>query len=67
MASLKDIGRRIAQERVKKKLTQEDLAGIVEMDRSFLSYIENGHKNFSVEMLLRIADALEVAPEDLFK
>ena len=67
MASLKTIGRKIAQERVKQKLTQEDLAGMVEMDRSFLSFIENGRKNFSVEMLLEISKALKIKPDELFK
>ncbi len=66
MVSLKTIGRKIAQERVKKGLTQEDLAGMAELDRSFLSYIENGHKNFSVDMLLRIAKALGLNPTRLF-
>ena len=64
---LKSIGRRIAQIRVQNKLSQEDLAGMAEIDRSFLSYIENGHKNFSVEMLLKITRALEIKPEELFK
>lgn len=67
MATLKSIGTKIAQERIRQKLSQEDLAGMVEMDRSFLSYIENGRKNFSVEILLGIAKALSVNPEELFK
>ncbi len=67
MASLKTIGRKIAQERTRQKLSQEDLAGMAEMDRSFLSYIENGRKNFSIEMLLRISKELNIRPEELFK
>ena len=67
MATLKSIGRKIAQIRVKQKLTQEDLAGMAEIDRSFLSYIENGRKNFSVEMMLKICKVLEIEPDDLFK
>jgi transcriptional regulator with XRE-family HTH domain len=67
MANIKTIGRKIAQERVKQKLTQEDLAGMAELDRSFLSYIENGRKNFSVEMLLKIAKVLGVHPSHLFE
>lgn len=67
MATLKTIGTKIAQARTQKRLSQEDLAGMVEMDRSFLSYIENGKKNFSVEILLKIASSLEIEPDDLFK
>ena len=65
MTTLNEIGRRIAKCRLDKGLTQEDLAGHAEMDRSFLSEIENGHKNLSVEVLLRIAKALKVRPSAL--
>ena len=58
MIPLTIIGRRIAQKRKEKRLSQEDLAGLCDMDRSYLSEIENGHKNFSVTVLMRIADAL---------
>ncbi len=53
--------------RKKQGLTQEDLAGLTEMDRSYLSEIENGHKNLSVLSLFRIADALKVQPNDILK
>lgn len=67
MVNIKSIGRKIAQERTRQKLSQEDLAGMAEMDRSFLSYIENGRKNFSVEMLLKIAKVLNVPPVRFFE
>ena len=66
MATLKSIGRKIAQERTRQKLTQEDLAGMAEIDRSFLSYIENGRKNFSIEMLFSICKALGIHPGRVF-
>jgi len=55
-----EIGQRIREIRKNNGLTQEDLAGLAEIDRSFLSEIENGHKNISVEILKKIADALKV-------
>lgn len=58
MAILKVIGKRIADERKKQGLTQEDLAGLCEMDRSYLSEIENGHKNPSVVALHKIVRSL---------
>jgi len=67
MTSIKSIGKNIAKERLKQKLTQEDLAGIAEIDRSFLSYIENGNKNFSIQMLLKISKALNIEPKNLLK
>tara|TARA_A200000113_G_scaffold173176_1_gene158217 strand:+ start:284 stop:484 length:201 start_codon:yes stop_codon:yes gene_type:complete len=65
MTSLKSIGKNIEAFRKTKGMTQEDLAGFVEMDRSFLSHIENGRKNFSIDLFLRIAKALEVDPQKL--
>lgn len=60
MAIEKEIGKRIVGIRKKHKMTQEDLAGLAELDRSYLSEIENGYKNISVNTLIRIADALKV-------
>ena len=40
---------------------------MAEIDRSFLSYIENGRKNFSVEMLLKLAKVLKINPARLFE
>jgi transcriptional regulator with XRE-family HTH domain len=56
----KEIGKRIVKLRKKLGMTQEDLAGEAELDRSYLSEIENGHKKLSVETLTRIATALKV-------
>lgn len=61
----KQIGKKIAVLRKKQRLTQEDLAGAAEIDRSFLSEIENGHKNLSVDTLKKIADALGIKPGKL--
>ncbi len=61
----KQIGKKIVALRKKQKMTQEDLAGAAEIDRSFLSEIENGHKNLSVETLKKIADALGIKPSKL--
>jgi HTH-type transcriptional regulator, competence development regulator len=54
------IGKNISRLRKVRKLTQEDLAGLPEMDRSYLSEIENGYKNLSVTALLSLAKALDV-------
>lgn len=65
MDDLQIIGRNIARIRVQKKLSQEDLCEVADLDRSYLSEIENGHKNFSIKVLLKIARALDVLPEEL--
>jgi len=67
MTTLKTIGKNVAQARKKMGITQEDLAGLAEVDRSYLSEIENGHKNMSVLSLLKIADALKIKPYKLLE
>jgi transcriptional regulator with XRE-family HTH domain len=54
------VGTNIRKARNSKKLSQEELAFKVGMDRSYLSEIENGHKNLSIVMLEQIAVALNV-------
>ena len=66
MASMKSIGRKIALLRAKKGMSQEDLAGEAEVNRGYISRIENGHVAFSIPVLLKIASALDVEPEKLF-
>jgi len=67
MANLQTIGRKIYKLRTDKGMSQEDLAGEAEVNRGYISRIENGHVAFSVSVLLKLADALGVEPEDLFK
>jgi len=67
MDELKIIGSNIALQRKKRKLTQEDFAGLANLDRSYLSEIENGHKNISITMFLTIARTLEVSPQILLE
>ncbi len=65
MQELMIIGRNIARLRKLKKLTQEDLCGMAEIDRSYLSEIENGKMNVTIKSLVQIADALECTLGDL--
>jgi transcriptional regulator with XRE-family HTH domain len=65
MKTLQKIGHNIAQARKDAGFSQEDLAGLAEMDRSYLSEIENGKKNLSVLALLKIAKALGVEVGEL--
>ena len=65
MKELHLIGKNISRIRKEKKITQEDLCGLTEMDRSFLSEIENGKANPSIKTLVQIANALECELEDL--
>ena len=60
------IGTNIRKLRNSKRLSQEELAFSAEIDRSYLSEIENGQKNLSVVMLDQIAGALDVQIIELF-
>lgn len=55
---LKNIGNNIRQTRKDKQISQIDLAVMVGIDRAYLSEIENGHANLSINILYAIADAL---------
>ncbi len=57
----------IVKFRKQRKLTQEDLCGLAQIDRSYLSEIENGKMNITVRALVTIADALDVDAIDLMK
>lgn len=62
---LQTLGQNIKNIRKSKQISQIDLAVAVGIDRSYLSEIENGRRNLSVNILYAIADALEVKISDL--
>lgn len=48
-------------------LTQEELAKIADINRSYLAGIESGQRNTSIKTVEKIAIALGVTPADLLK
>lgn len=62
--NLNGLGRRIKKERLKRGITQEQLAEKVDISVNFMSLIENG-RNMSVETLANIAVALGVTVDYL--
>ncbi|EGR0478787.1 helix-turn-helix transcriptional regulator [Vibrio cholerae] len=52
------VGQRIVQMRRSKGLPQEKLALLAEIDRSYMSRIERGKINITLEKLYKIADTL---------
>ena len=61
----KSIGARIRYYRNKKKLSQEALAEIVSVNNDHISRIEGGHLRPSLQLLVSIANALEVSVDDI--
>jgi DNA-binding XRE family transcriptional regulator len=64
--ALKRLGGRIRQLRERRELSQETLADVAKIARSYMSGIERGVRNCSALHLLRIARALHVGVGDLF-
>jgi transcriptional regulator with XRE-family HTH domain len=65
--NLKALGKLIARERAKRKLTQRDLAGDAGVGHATIFHLERGDfKRPDPEKLQRIARALDLDAEDLF-
>ena len=62
---LKAMGARIAETRKAKSLSQLDVCSKLDMDKTYLSAIENGHRNITLLTYKQIADALEVDLKEL--
>mgnify|MGYP004417311743 CR=1 FL=1 len=67
MITLGTIGRAIAKFRTSKGMSQEDLAAEANVNRGYISRIENGRVAFSVTVLLKICKALEIDPGHIFR
>ena len=62
----KQLGKRIAELRREKGLTQESLAEKADYSVEFISFVERGINSPSIEGCERIANALNVRLKDLF-
>lgn len=60
------VGQRVKQLRLQRKLSQEGLANKAEVDRTYMTDVENGRRNISVEVLERIIGALELSYAEFF-
>lgn len=61
-----DVGNRIRVLRKQKGLSQEKLALIAGVDRTYLAGIESGKRNATIVSLEKIANALNVTMKDFF-
>jgi len=62
----KAFGQRLREIRRSKNLSQEDLSGRADLDRTYVSGCERGLRNPSLKTMIRLAKALEVDLKDLF-
>ncbi len=60
------IGQRIKRLRKDIELSQESLAYKAEVDRTYVTDVENGRRNVSVEILEKIIKALDISITEFF-
>ena len=63
----KKLGQNIKKIRISKGMSQGDICRALDMDRSYMSAIENGKKNITISQLERLAKALGVSVDKLLK
>lgn len=59
-------GKRIKELRKQKGISQEELALLCGLDRSYIGGIERGERNVSLVNLLKISKALQISLSELF-
>lgn len=64
---LKTIGQNIQKARLKKGITQEQLSEICNVSDRHISIIERGLSSGSISVLIKICNALDIAPNYVFK
>lgn len=63
---LKWFGDRVREIRHQKNLSQEELAELAGIDRTYVGGVERGERNLSVLNVKRLSDALGINVKDLF-
>ena len=59
-------GLNVVYYRKRKRLTQLQLAELVDIDRSHISAIELGNVGVSFDVIFKMCEVLEIKPKDLF-
>ncbi len=58
-------GKRVREVRKNKGVSQEKLAELAGIDRSYMGNIERGEKNITLKKIYEICDALDIKIQDL--
>ena len=59
-------GQNVVLYRRRKRLTQAQLALLVGVDRSHISAVERGRVGVSLDLIFKLCNALDIAPQRLF-
>lgn len=65
-ANYEKFGLNVVYYRKRKKLTQLQLAELVDIDRSHISAIELGNVGVSFDVLFKLCEVLKISPKQLF-
>ena len=60
------VGKRIRELRNKLGVSQEELAAMVELDRTYITSVERGKRNISIVNIEKLAIALKVSLAEFF-
>ena len=63
----KNIGLRIAQKRIPRKLSQEKLAELAGLSRNYIGKIERGERKATLDAIKQISIVLNYPLEELFR
>ena len=63
----KNIGLRIAQKRINRKLSQEKLAELAGLSRNYIGKIERGERKATLDAIKQISIVLNYPLDELFK
>ena len=61
-----DFGNKIKSERIRKGISQEQLADLANVHRTYIGMVERAEKNVTLRSIEKIAKALEINIKDLF-
>jgi transcriptional regulator with XRE-family HTH domain len=62
-----EFGKRLYQLRKERKMSQENLAELSELNRPYISAIEQGKRNISLEVIEKLAQALNIEINQFFE
>ena len=60
-------GRALRQLRTERRLTQEAFGELASVDRTYVSGVERGLRNVSLEMIHKLARGLDMPPSELLR
>ena len=60
------VGKRVKELRNKLGISQEELADLAELDRTYITSVEYGRRNISIVNIEKLANALKVTLKEFF-